>query len=109
MMDAKLDHSLYPDGPSPDTLATDSRKADYLHRVVAAFDHGIVPDPSTLELLSQWEGLFDRFPLPSSPAYHALRSLFGRKEADRTPCLDEPTYVRFDRIEGRIDGCESRV
>ena len=108
-MDAKLDHSLYPDQSPPESLTTDSQKADYLHRVVAAFDHGIVPDPSTLKLLSQWEELFDQFPMPSSSAYHALRSLFGWKEIGRTPCFDEPTYVRFDRIEGRIDGCESRV
>jgi len=108
-MDVKLDHSRYPDQPPPESLASDTQKVDYLHRVVAAFDHGIVPDRPTLELLSQWEDLFDQFPLPSSPAYHALRSLFCWQAVDRTPWFGEPTYRRFDRVEGRTDNCETLV
>jgi hypothetical protein len=104
-----IDHSVYPDTEAPGDLVTEAEKADHLHRVLSAFDHGVVPDAETLELLRGWKRIFDRFPMKASPAYHALRSLFGWESVERLPSLAEPTYVKLDRIEGREDGFEDRV
>lgn len=103
-MDQNLDGSVYPDQEPPEEFITEAQKADYLHRVIGAFDHGVVPDGPTLTLLSSWKEIFDRYPMNSSPAYAALRNVFGWEETERHPWLGEPTYMKFDRIEGRTDG-----
>ena len=108
-MKPHLDASVYPDQDPPEELATDADKADYLHRIVSAFDHGVVPDGSTLDLLSGWKEIFDRFPLKASPSYHALRSIFGWEPVERLPFFTEPAYLKFDRIEGREDGFEDWI
>ena len=84
-------------------------KADYVHRICGAFDHGIVPEKSTLELRSVWKEVFDRFPLRSSPAYHALRAFHGWNPLEKLPYLGDPAYVKLDRLEGREDGFEDWV
>ncbi len=48
-------------------------RADYVHRVCAAWDFGIVPEVLTFRLFRAWRDIFDRYPLPHSPAYHAFR------------------------------------
>lgn len=108
-MSSELDHSVYPDMDAPGDLVTEAQKGDYAHRVLSAFDHGVVPDPATLELFSGWKVIFDRFPMKASPAYHALRSLFGWEEVDRLPYFTEPAYLKLDRIEGREDGFEDWI
>ena len=108
-MTSSLDDSVYPDRPPPGEPLTESEKADYLHRMVSAFDFGVVPDEPALALLGQWKFIFDRYPLNASPAYHGLRTLFGWEPVERRPYLDDPTYVKFDRIEGREDGFEDAV
>jgi hypothetical protein len=108
-VETTLDGSVYPDQDPPDDLVTESQKADYMHRVVTAFDHGVVPDEPTLELLSRFRDVFDKYPLNASPGYHALRCLFGWESVERLPFFDEPTYLKFDRIEGRTDGCEDML
>ena len=108
-MDTNLDCSVYPDRDPPERLVTESEKADYVHRVIAAFDHGVVPDGATLDLLSQFRDIFDRYPLAASPAYHALRSFYGWEAVERLPFMAEPTYLKFDRIEGRTDGFEDSI
>ena len=108
-MRPNVDASVYPDRDAPTEFVTDDERAEYIHRVVSAFDFGVVPDEPTLALFSQWRATFDRFPLPTSSAYHALRVYFGWPPIDRLPSLAEPTYMKFDRLEGRIDPCDNAL
>lgn len=103
------DTSVYPDRDPPAELITLEQKADYLHRVLAAFDHGIPPTEPTLRIFRDWQEVFDCFPLSGSPAYHALRAYFGWSEVPRTRFFGAPAYQLFDRLEGREDGFEDRV
>ena len=100
-----FDSSVYPDIDPPTTLETVEQKADYLHRICAAFDFGVVPQAQTLAQLASWKDIFDRFPLTGSPGYHALRCLFGLPPVTHTPWLGEPTYLKLDAIEERDDSC----
>jgi hypothetical protein len=104
-----IDQSLYPDREPPRSLDAAEDKADYLARVCGAFDFGISPEAATLDLLRGWREVFDRFPLAHSPAYHALRALFGWAPVDSLTFLREPLYRVLDAEEGREDGCEDRV
>ena len=108
-MKTYVDRSVFPDEPPPVDFATLGEKADYLHRIVSAFDFGLPPDAATLRLLTGWKDVFDRFPLPSSPGYHALRAYFSWPVAEKAPFPTEPAYLRQDAFEGRIDGCEDRA
>ena len=108
-MTMRLDGSVYPDVDPPDDLVTPEEKADYVHRICGAFDFGVVPERSTLDLLSGWKDVFDRFPLKSSPAYHALRTLFRWDAVEQLAYFGTPVYIKLDRMEGREDGFEDRV
>ena len=46
-----------------------------MHRICAAWDYGVHPDPETFTLFARWKEVFDRFPVLTSPAYHAFRAL----------------------------------
>jgi hypothetical protein len=105
----KIDQSVYPDREPPKELITKEDKADYVHRICSAFDFGIVPEVSDLEEFSRWRAIFDEFPIPSSPAYHALRKLYRWPDVEREPYLMDPVYLIQDRLEGREDGCEDKV
>ena len=105
----RLDHSVYPDIEPPSDLRTAEDKADYMERICAAFDFGVAPEEYTLDLLSTWKEIFDRFPYKGSPAYHALRAFFGWEAVEREPFFGIPYYVQLDREEDRQDGCEDRV
>ena len=105
-----IDGSVYPDlDAPPDALDRPADKADYVHRVCAAWDFGIVPGPETFRLFGGWREVFDRYPLPASPAYHAFRSLFGWPAVRKLKILD--TYAeQLDRREGRgEDPCRGMV
>jgi hypothetical protein len=104
-----LDQSVYPDMNPPAEPLSAEEKADYLQRICAAFDFGLVPETETLELLSGWQEIFDRFPLKASPAYHAFRAFFCWKPVEQLPYLGTPSYLKFDRLEEREDGFEDRV
>lgn len=105
-----IDHSVYPDlDEPPDALEDPAEKADYVHRVCAAWDFGIVPDPETFRLFRGWRDVFDRYPLHALPAYHAFRSWFGWPAVEKTRILDSHAE-RLDRREGRgEDPCRDRV
>lgn len=98
-----IDHSVYPDLlDPPDALVTDEQKADYVHRICGAWDFDLYPEEATFDLLSTWKEIFDRYPLPESPAYHTFRRLFGWEEVPFT----QNAFVRLpfeilDRLEGR--------
>lgn len=108
-----IDHSVYPDrDPLSDELATDQAKADYVHRVCSAWDFHVLPEPQTFALFSGWQEVFDRYPLPTSPAYHAFRAWFGWAAVPIPYGLRGPTplYIALDRQEGRgEDPCETVI
>lgn len=108
-MKTYVDTSVYPDTIPPEEFFTLSQKADYLHRVLSAFDFGLPPEAATLRLLAGWREVFDTFVLPGSPGYHALRSYFGWVPVETTPFSGEPAYLKQDAFEGRTDGFENRV
>lgn len=100
-----IDHSVYPDLEVPsDGLRGSGERADYVHRICAAWDFGLVPEPETFRLFRGWRDIFDRYPLPHSPAYQAFRAWFGWPGAERGTVL-ETHAERLDRREGREDPC----
>lgn len=108
-----IDTSVYPDYDEPPRLLqTIEAKADYVHRICAAWDFHIHPEPETFALFRGWREVFDRFPLPLSPAYHAFRAWFGWPplpvpENIRGPV---PHYRELDRLERRgEDPCEGMI
>ncbi|MGH7556748.1 MAG: hypothetical protein ACREMD_03000 [Gemmatimonadota bacterium] len=105
-----IDQALYPDvARPPDHLVMPAEKADYVHRVCAAWDFGIVPEPETFSVLGGWRSIFDRYPLPLSPAYHAFRSLFGWPPAEKEKILSTHAE-RLDLAEGRPeDPCREMI
>lgn len=108
-----IDPSVYPDLESPPSvLDTPEARADYVHRVCAAWDHGVPPDAGTFDLFRSWKSDFDRFPCLTSPAYHATRAWLGWEPLEfpeRLPART-PAWVHLDRLEGReADPCEHRI
>lgn len=108
-----IDQSVYPelDDP-PEALDTVEDRADYIQRICAAWDFYVHPEPETFALFSKWKEIFDRFPLPTSPAYHAFRAWFGWDAVLVPAGLPPPTplYVHLDRLEGRDeDPCSSMI
>jgi hypothetical protein len=98
-----IDQSLYPEyADPPETLGTQEERADYVHRVCSAWDFDIYPERDTFALLRTWKDVFDRFPMPESPAYHTFRQIFGWEDV---PLVKNPhvrlTYEILDRLEGR--------
>jgi hypothetical protein len=108
-----LDHSVYPDlDEAPDVLDTAEDKADYVHRICSAWDFGVHPDPETFALFQGWRDVFDRFPVLTSPGYHAFRAWFGwdRVELPENVWGPTPRYRILDRLEGRDeDPCERMI
>ena len=51
-----LDGTLYPDTDIPDTLDTLAARVDFLARLCAAWDFGLLPDAGTIEeiLREEW-------------------------------------------------------
>ena len=109
----RVDGSVFPDVDSPpSSFDSVEAMADYVHRVCAAWDYGVQPDAETFALFAGWKAVFDRFPLPTSPAYHAVREWFGWERLAVPPGLHAPTprYVDHDRLEGRPDDpCEQEI
>jgi hypothetical protein len=108
-----IDGSVYPDLDSPPTrLDTIHEKADYVHRICAAWDFGVHPEQETFELFAGWKDVFDRFPILTSPAYHAFRAWFRWERMPYPKGVPAPTprWVHLDRLEGReSDPCEEMV
>lgn len=100
-----IDHSVYPDlQVLPDRLTSPGDRADYVHRICAAWDFGVVPEPETFRLFRGWRDIFDRYALPHSSAYQAFRAWFGWPTSARGMVL-ETDAERLDRREGRTDPC----
>lgn len=105
-----LDHSVYPDLVAPpESLSTPADKADYVQRICAAFDFGIFPEREDWRRFAGWREVFDRFPLPHSPAYHTFRARYGWPESPFGSHGLTPGWKISDQREGREDLCENTV
>ena len=105
-----IDHSVYPDvQPPPVDLPTLEAKADYVHRICAAFDFDIFPEESDWATFAQWKDVFDRFPLPDSAGYRAFRHWFGWEPIPAQQRLGTPRWQAPDIREGRIDPCDEMI
>lgn len=101
-----IDHSVFPDLDRPPAdLESMEKRADYVQRICAAWDFGVVPEWETFRLFSAWREVFDAHALPDSPAYHAFRSWFGWPAVQGGTVL-QTSAERLDRREGRTDPCE---
>lgn len=74
-MPLPIDGSLYPDIEVPDQLDTLADRVDFLARLCAAWDFGMLPDRDTVEALqtSEWREAIDACRFLTSPSYHLLR------------------------------------
>jgi hypothetical protein len=92
-----LDGSLYPDMEPPPAPWSLSDCVDYLARLCASWDFGVLPDPRTVEELRrpEWREAVDACRLLTSPVYHLLRKWHGLPPlpylgAKQTYILDDP-------------------
>lgn len=113
IMSIEIDQSVYPDlDHPPAAIETPEDKADYLHRICAAWDFGVLPSAATFDLFADWQDVFDRFPMVTSPAYHAFRCWFRWPPVDMPVGLPAitPRWLHLDRLEGRQDDpCEKMI
>ena len=70
-----MDRTLYPDEEPPKRFNTLSEKVDYLARLCAAWDYGILPDIGVVAEIRKlaWREAVEECRLLTSPAYHLLR------------------------------------
>jgi hypothetical protein len=70
-----LDGALYPDVEVPATLETLADRVDFLARLCAAWDFGLLPDGTTITEIRKpdWSPAVQACRLLTSPAYHLLR------------------------------------
>lgn len=76
---AWLDGALYPDVTVPDTLPSLPERVDFLARLCAAWDFGLLPDVETIAEIRKenWTPAVDACRLLTSPTYHLLRRWHG--------------------------------
>ena len=74
-----LDGALYPDTEPPDALQGLAERVDFIARLCAAWDYGLLPGPETVEQVrrAEWREAVDACRLVTSPAYHLLRTWHG--------------------------------
>jgi len=75
-MSSWIDGALYPDTEPPETLDTLADRVDFLARLCAAWDFGVLPYPETVAEIRrpEWREAVDACRLLTSPAYHLLRA-----------------------------------
>jgi len=71
-----IDGSLYPDVEPPISLDGVGDRIDFLARLCAAWDFGILPQPETLAEIRKptWREAVEHCRLLTSPTYHLLRT-----------------------------------
>lgn len=74
-----IDGTLYPDCEVPDTLDSLPAQVDFLARLCAAWDFGLLPDKETIIEIrkDEWKQAVNVTRLLTSPAYHLLRRWHG--------------------------------
>ena len=93
---AWLDGSLYPDSEPPAQLYDLADRVDFLVRLCAAWDFGILPEPATIAEIRcpAWRDAVEQCQLLTSPVYHLVRVWHGLP-----PCPylgQELAYIRDD-------------
>src|SRR5664280_3380889 len=75
-----LDSALYPDLDSPPiALETISERVDFIARLCASWDFGVLPDPAAIAEIrrADWAPAVEACRLLTSPTYHLLRRWHG--------------------------------
>jgi hypothetical protein len=74
-----LDTALYPDVEPPVELNSLAERVDFVARLCAAWDFGLLPSPRTVAEVrrNEWREAVDACRLLTSPAYHLLRAWHG--------------------------------
>jgi hypothetical protein len=74
-MSFQIDGSLYPDTEVPAQLDSLAERVDFLARLCAAWDFGLLPDRETVMAIRtpEWREAVEACRLLTSPAYHLLR------------------------------------
>ena len=74
-MPSWIDGALYPDTATPAAISTLSERVDFLNRLCAAWDFGVLPSKETVAEVRrpEWREAVDRCQFLTSPAYHLLR------------------------------------
>jgi hypothetical protein len=104
-----IDHSVYPDMKHSTSFEDDLDRTDYVQRICAAGDFGVPLDGDTVELFRGWRRVFDAFPLPASPMYHALRAHYRWPAVPKERRVEPAQWEVLDRLEGREDPCRDLV
>jgi hypothetical protein len=92
----KIDGTLYPDRPTPQKLESLADRVDFLVRLCAAWDFGILPDAETVAEIRrpEWREAVEACRLLTSPSYHLLRRWH---DLDPLPFLGRKlAYIRDD-------------
>lgn len=97
-----LDGALYPDSKVPDALDSLPERVDFLARLCAAWDFGLLPNADTIAEIRKehWSPAVEACRLLTSPAYHLLRRWHG---------LSRLAYLGQQLAIIRDDPCLSRV
>jgi hypothetical protein len=91
-----IDGALYPDTEVPSELQTLAERVDFLARLCAAWDFGLLPGTQTVAEIRrpQWREAVDACRLLTSPAYHLVRNWH---ELPSLPYLGQQlAYIRDD-------------
>lgn len=74
-----IDGSLFPDRDVPKRLQTLTERVDFISRLCAAWDYGILPDAETIAEVRRphWRAAVDECRMLTSPVYHLLRQWHG--------------------------------
>jgi hypothetical protein len=95
-MPSWIDGTLYPDTETPLELLTVAEQVDFLARLCAAWDFGLLPNADTVVEIRrpEWREAVDACRLLTSPAYHLVRKWHGLAPL---PYLgQELAYIRDD-------------
>ena len=95
-MPSWIDGTLYPETETPAALDSVAERVDFLARLCAAWDFGILPSTQSISEIRKpgWREAVDQCRLLTSPSYHLLRRWHGLPEL---PYLgQELAYIRND-------------
>ena len=92
----QVDGALYPDVEPPDQIVTLADQIDFIARLCAAWDFGLLPDWDTLIEIRReaWVPAVDTCQLLTSPTYHLLRQWHHLPPLPFLGSL--PAYIRDD-------------
>jgi hypothetical protein len=91
-----FDATLYPDEVRPSAPASDEERIDFIARLCAAWDFGVLPREQTIREVrtAAWRRAVDECRLLTSVSYHLLREWHGLPRLEYLGPV--PAYVRED-------------